>query len=116
MPPLQLRPVDGDHVRPVAEYASDEKESGISCSCHMGFQVKYLFPFPLPSFTLSIFSITMALPLFLVSRIHSTDGIKRCDEDWSTIEEVIVSCFPRFFHMTQKDTTASNSAENSMVI
>ncbi|VDO19844.1 unnamed protein product [Heligmosomoides polygyrus] len=37
------------------------------------------------------FSITMALPLFLVSRIHSTDGIKRCDEDWSTIEEVISS-------------------------
>lgn len=37
----QLRPVDGDHVRPVAEYASDEKESGISCSCHMGFQHNY---------------------------------------------------------------------------
>ncbi|WKY05910.1 hypothetical protein Q1695_006259 [Nippostrongylus brasiliensis] len=35
------------------------------------------------------FSITMALPLFLVSRIHTSDDIKRCDEDWSTVEELI---------------------------
>ncbi|XGW28592.1 hypothetical protein V3C99_008398 [Haemonchus contortus] len=35
------------------------------------------------------FSITMALPLFLVSKIHTTDGIKRCDEDWSTVDTFI---------------------------
>ncbi|KAK6050793.1 7 transmembrane receptor [Cooperia oncophora] len=35
------------------------------------------------------FSISMALPLFLVSRIHVNDGIKRCDEDWSTVDAII---------------------------
>ncbi|KAK6018183.1 hypothetical protein OSTOST_16243 [Ostertagia ostertagi] len=35
------------------------------------------------------FSISMALPLFLVSRIHVTDGIKRCDEDWAPVEAVV---------------------------
>ncbi|VDM64277.1 unnamed protein product [Angiostrongylus costaricensis] len=32
------------------------------------------------------FSISMALPLFLVSKVHDDKGIIRCDEDWSSIE------------------------------
>ncbi|KAK6019424.1 7 transmembrane receptor, partial [Ostertagia ostertagi] len=39
------------------------------------------------------FSRSMALPLFLVSRIHVTDGIKRCDEDWAPVEAVVPGLF-----------------------
>ncbi|EPB66947.1 7 transmembrane receptor [Ancylostoma ceylanicum] len=35
------------------------------------------------------FSITMALPLFLVAQITTTGGIKRCDEDWTAVEAFI---------------------------
>ncbi|KAK6747594.1 hypothetical protein RB195_000655 [Necator americanus] len=35
------------------------------------------------------FSITMALPLFLVAQIKTTEGIKRCDEDWTGVEAII---------------------------
>ncbi|KJH45375.1 7 transmembrane receptor [Dictyocaulus viviparus] len=35
---------------------------------------------------LVIATITMAFPLFLVSKMQDAGGIKRCDEDWSSIE------------------------------
>ncbi|KHJ95408.1 7 transmembrane receptor [Oesophagostomum dentatum] len=35
------------------------------------------------------FSITMALPLFLVSKVQATGGIERCDEDWTAVEMFI---------------------------
>ncbi|VDM65301.1 unnamed protein product [Strongylus vulgaris] len=35
------------------------------------------------------FSISMALPLFLVSKIKTTREIERCDEDWTAVEAFI---------------------------
>ncbi|ETN83631.1 hypothetical protein NECAME_07288 [Necator americanus] len=40
------------------------------------------------------FSITMALPLFLVAQIKTTEGIKRCDEDWTGVEAIIPGLIP----------------------
>ncbi|RCN27989.1 7 transmembrane receptor [Ancylostoma caninum] len=40
------------------------------------------------------FSITMALPLFLVAQITTTGGIKRCDEDWTAVEAFIPGLIP----------------------